>query len=133
MPAAAPAGRAGVQVRTVTQASPSSAKISSAISPWCTSAALNAATTAGSLTLSPEFIPGMSTSFLASARCRPRQRDPSAGPPRPPGRGRAGPVVPNRRSRMLLATTNTDDAAIAAPAISGLRNPAAASGIAAML
>ena len=44
-----------------------------------------------------------------------------------------GPVTLNRRSRMLLATTNADDAAIAAPAISGLRNPAAASGIAAML
>jgi hypothetical protein len=34
---------------------------------------------------------------------------------------------------MLLATTNAEEAAIAAPAISGLRNPAAASGIAAML
>src|SRR5690348_11472960 len=37
------------------------------------------------------------------------------------------------RSRTLLATTNTEDAAMAAPAMSGLRNPAAASGIAAML
>jgi hypothetical protein len=42
-------------------------------------------------------------------------------------------VTPKRRSRTLLATTNADDAAIAAPAISGLRNPAAAIGIAAML
>jgi len=31
---------------------------------------------------------------------------------------------------MLLATTNSDEAAIAAPAISGLRNPVAAGGIA---
>ena len=72
-PGAAPAA-AGVQVRTVTQASPTSAKISSAISPWCTSAALNAATTAGSLTLSPEFIPDMAL-LPHAARCRPRQRD----------------------------------------------------------
>jgi hypothetical protein len=35
--------------------------------------------------------------------------------------------VPNRRSRTLLATTKADDAAIAAPAMSGLRKPAAAS------
>src|SRR5580704_7602558 len=48
--------------------------------------------------------------------------------PRPPAAG-----MPNRRNRTLLPTTKTDDAAIAAPAISGLRNPAAASGIAAML
>jgi hypothetical protein len=32
-----------------------------------------------------------------------------------------------------LATTKADDAAIAAPAMSGFRKPAAASGIAAML
>jgi hypothetical protein len=41
--------------------------------------------------------------------------------------------VPDRRSRTLLPTTNVDEAAIAAPAMSGLRNPVAASGIAAML
>jgi hypothetical protein len=38
-----------------------------------------------------------------------------------------------RRSRRLLATTNTELNAMAAPAISGLRNPSAASGIAAVL
>jgi hypothetical protein len=57
---------------------------------------------------------------------------PSAGPAGRPVRP-GGPVIPNRRSRMLLATTNAEEAAIAAPAISGLRNPAAASGIAAIL
>jgi hypothetical protein len=44
-----------------------------------------------------------------------------------------GPVWPNLRSRRLLATTNADDAAMAAPAISGLRNPDAATGMAATL
>ena len=39
----------------------------------------------------------------------------------------------NRRSRRLLLTTKTDENAIAAPAIIGLSNPAAASGIAATL
>ena len=74
VPAAAPApAAAGVQVRTVTQASPTRAKISSAISPWCTSAALNAATTVGSLTLIPEFIPGMAN-LPRPARCRPWRR-----------------------------------------------------------
>ena len=73
VPAAAPApAAAGVQVRTVTQDSPTRAKISSAISPWCTSAALNAATTVGSLTLIPEFIPGMAV-LPRPARCRPRR------------------------------------------------------------
>jgi hypothetical protein len=38
-----------------------------------------------------------------------------------------------RRSWTLLATTNADDAAMAAPAISGFSSPAAASGIAATL
>ena len=38
-----------------------------------------------------------------------------------------------RRSRRLLVTTNTELKAMAAPAISGLRNPAAASGMAAVL
>ena len=38
-----------------------------------------------------------------------------------------------RRSRSALATTETLDSAIAAPAISGLRKPAAASGSAATL
>ena len=71
--ARAPVPAAGVQVRTVTQASPTIAKMSSAISPWCTSAALNAATTVGSLTLIPEFIPGM-TSLPRVARCRPWRR-----------------------------------------------------------
>ena len=102
------------------------------MSPWCSSAALNAAITVGSLTLTPEFIPGM-TPYAPLFRSRPpgSSRTGAAGRsrgPRPPAAG-----TPNRRSRTLLATTNTDDAAIAAPAISGLRNPAAASGIAAML
>lgn len=38
-----------------------------------------------------------------------------------------------RRSRRLLVTTNTELKAMVAPAISGLRNPAAASGMAAVL
>ena len=38
-----------------------------------------------------------------------------------------------RRSRRLLETTNTELNAIAAAAISGLRNPSAASGMAAVL
>ena len=89
VPASAPApAAAGVQVRTVTQARPSIAKMSSAISPWCTSAALNAATTAGSLTLSPEFIPGMAL-LPRAARCRPRQRGRVLARPAA-GRGRAG-------------------------------------------
>src|SRR5689334_493508 len=40
---------------------------------------------------------------------------------------------PNRRSRSAFATTLTLDAAIAAPAITGLSRPTAASGIAATL
>jgi hypothetical protein len=39
----------------------------------------------------------------------------------------------NLLSRWLLRTTDTDEKAIAAPAIMGLSNPAAASGIAAVL
>jgi hypothetical protein len=62
------AAGAGRPARIVTQASPSTPKMSSAISPWCTSAALNAATTTGSLTLTPEFIPGMAVP--ARPRCR---------------------------------------------------------------
>jgi hypothetical protein len=45
----------------------------------------------------------------------------------------SGPEGWNRRSRRLLVTTNTELKAIAAAAISGLRNPSAASGIAATL
>ena len=71
-PAPAPPA-AGVQVRMVIQASPASAKMSRAISPWCTSAALNAATTVGSLTLMPEFIPGM-TSPAPVTQARQRNR-----------------------------------------------------------
>ena len=51
---------AGSHARTVIQANPSSAKISSAMIPWWTSAVLKAAITVGSLTLIPEFIPGIS-------------------------------------------------------------------------
>lgn len=43
------------------------------------------------------------------------------------------PAGRNRRSRRLLVTTNTELNAIAAAAISGLRNPRAASGMAAVL
>jgi hypothetical protein len=43
------------------------------------------------------------------------------------------PVAPKRRSRSELATTLTLDNAMAAPAMTGLSNPAAASGIAAVL
>ena len=42
-------------------------------------------------------------------------------------------AAPNPRNRMLLNITNADEAPIAAPAISGVENPAAASGIAATL
>jgi len=45
----------------------------------------------------------------------------------------AGKAGRNRRSRRLLVTTNTELNAIAAAAISGLRNPRAASGMAAVL
>jgi len=47
--------------------------------------------------------------------------------------GLAGARGWNRRSRRLLETTNTELNAIAAAAISGLRNPSAASEIAAAL
>ncbi|SCL18056.1 hypothetical protein GA0070624_1441 [Micromonospora rhizosphaerae] len=43
------------------------------------------------------------------------------------------PTGRKRRSRRLLATTKTDEKAIAAPAIIGLSRPAAASGRAATL
>ncbi len=46
---------------------------------------------------------------------------------------RPGQPGENRRSRRLFVTTNTELKAIAAPAISGLRKPRAASGIAATL
>ena len=47
---------------------------------------------------------------------------------------RSGPESYRKaRSRRLLVTTNTDEKAIAAPAIIGLSSPAAASGIAATL
>ena len=45
----------------------------------------------------------------------------------------AGSMLWKRRSRRLLPTTKTLDAAIAAPAIMGFRSPRAASGIAATL
>ncbi|RKE10445.1 common central domain of tyrosinase [Catellatospora citrea] len=48
------------------------------------------------------------------------------------GQGRAVTVL-NPRSRRLLDTTNTDDSAIAAPAIIGLSSPSAARGRAATL
>ena len=53
-PQAAAGGR-----RTATQATDSTAKIARMIRPWCSSAARNAATTVGSSTFSPLFIPGM--------------------------------------------------------------------------
>jgi hypothetical protein len=40
---------------------------------------------------------------------------------------------PARRSRRLFDTTNSEDNVLAAPAINGLRRPAAANGNAAML
>ena len=42
-------------------------------------------------------------------------------------------VIENVRSRRLFVTTNTDEKAIAAPAIIGFSSPAAASGSAATL
>jgi deazaflavin-dependent oxidoreductase (nitroreductase family) len=59
-----------------------------------------------------------------------RRRRPSEGVPLDDDRARRHT---NRRSRRLFATTNTDDAAIAAPAIIGLSMPNAASGMAATL
>jgi hypothetical protein len=47
--------------------------------------------------------------------------------------GQAAALLPNRRSRSALSTTETLENAIASPAITGLRNPAAASGSAATL
>ena len=53
---------------------------------------------------------------------------------RPEGKaGEAARAGRNRRSRRLLVTTNAELNAIAAAATSGLRNPGAASGIAAVL
>ena len=120
----------GGQARTLSQASPSTVKISSAMRPWCSSAAWNAATTVGLSTLSPEFIPGTtSPALLAQFRLARRVLGRPAR-----ARGRPGAAAaPKRRSRTLLATTNAEDAAIAAPAMIGLRKPAAASGIATML
>src|SRR5215471_20099746 len=96
--------------------------------------------TAGSLALTPEFIPdNYATCSAASASSvAPAGAPVRPGSPGPVWRGRgqrrrAVEGAPNRRNRTLLATTKTDEAAIAAPAMSGLRNPAAASGIAAML
>ena len=45
--------------RALTQAMASTAKISSTMRPWCSSAARNAATSIGLSSLSPEFIPGI--------------------------------------------------------------------------
>lgn len=50
-----------------------------------------------------------------------------------PSRKRAAQLRENVLSRRLFVTTNTDENAIAAPAIIGFRNPAAASGSAATL
>src|SRR5664279_4318650 len=59
----------------------------------------------------------------------------TAGAGNPPARAGAGvtDTARNRRNRRLLDTTNTDENAIAAPAINGLSNPAMASGSAATL
>ena len=48
------------------QAAASTARISSAISPWCSSAARNAAATAGSDRSDPEFMPGMAQTDAGS-------------------------------------------------------------------
>jgi hypothetical protein len=64
----------------------------------------------------------------------PNRRAASTGPT---GRGSGQDTVDrtgaNARNRRLFSTTNTEENAIAAPAIMGLRNPNAASGIAATL
>ena len=57
--------------RTLTQATDSTAKISKAIRPWWPSAAWNAATTVGSLTFKPLFIPGIALANLRDLHCRP--------------------------------------------------------------
>jgi hypothetical protein len=50
------------------------------MSPWWTSAALTAATTVGSLTLSPEFIPGMASCQVPNWPCLPpAQTDAGSG------------------------------------------------------
>ena len=57
--ALSPAAPAACGRRTATQAMDSTAKTARMISPWCSSAARNAATTVGSSTFRPLFIPGM--------------------------------------------------------------------------
>lgn len=76
-------------------------------------------------------------------RATARRIDAECGPPHvypvgqllscPTGYAVAQTAARNLRSRRLLATTNTEENAIAAPAIIGLRSPAAASGSAATL
>ena len=76
---------------------------------------------------------------VSGARCRlaavPRMTPP--GPRRVAGRAASfaycAVIVVKRRSRRLLATTKTEENAIAAPAIIGLSRPAAARGTAATL
>jgi hypothetical protein len=64
-----PAAPAACGRRTATQAMDSTAKTARMIRPWCSSAARNAATTVGSSTFRPLFIPGM-----APVTSRPRVR-----------------------------------------------------------
>ena len=78
--------------------------------------------------LPARLVPGAGAGAGADCELRPRDRaDRRERPAQRPARGR------QRRSRRLFPTTNTELNAIAAAAISGLRKPSAASGMAAAL
>lgn len=69
------------------------------------------------------------------ARCAPTKitMSSSRNPTSFASRSTCHPYVENHRSRRLFHTTNTDDRVIVAAAISGFRNPSAASGSASTL
>jgi len=74
--------------------------------------------------------PARGLAALQYARDSPERASLPRATPAHPRSGAAGRI---RRSRRLLVTTNTELNAIAAAAISGLRKPSAASGMAAVL
>ncbi|MGH3292425.1 MAG: hypothetical protein ACRDP7_11505 [Trebonia sp.] len=63
---AVPAAPSGTQFLDALQSSNSKTKTPAAMSPWCSSADLNAATRVGSSGLSPEFMPGTARAPLHS-------------------------------------------------------------------
>src|SRR5690606_40331032 len=71
----------------------------------------------------PDLVPEL---LVLGAEPQVHRREPSPGSDTPSDQTAAL----NLRRRRLLVTTNTDEAAMAAPAISGLSSPSAASGIA---